>query len=359
MALEKTTRTIDVKVNPSYPIVIGHQLSETIAGSIKSKKLAIISDNNVKALHLAGLTEALKAADKTGQAYAIEAGEKSKSFASLQAILSQMAQDGFDRQAAIIALGGGIVGDLAGFAAACFMRGIDFYQVPTSLLAMVDASVGGKTGINLPEGKNLVGAFWQPKAVFIDVSYLKTLPETEFRQGAVELFKHGLIRDQSMLSDVQKSQFHKDGDSYFLTDLIARSVQVKADIVTEDEKETGVRAYLNLGHSLAHALEAASDHRLPHGDAVAYGLVFASRLAAQRSWQDLSQECLRFLRWLSPKALPSKDFSQLEPYLQRDKKNKDGKLRFVLLKALGQPLIVDDLSPEELLSAWNFLVENI
>ncbi len=356
MALEKDPRQLNVQVNPPYPIYIGKDLATTVANTVKSSKLAIITDSRVKALHLEALTKALKVAGKSGQAYEITPGEDSKSFETLSQVLSHMAHDGFDRGSAIIALGGGVVGDLAGFTAASFMRGIDFYQLPSSLLAMVDASVGGKTGINLPEGKNLVGAFWQPKGVFIDVAYLKTLPDSEFRQGAVELFKHGLIKDTSILEDVKKTEFHKDGEPEFLADLIARSVKVKADIIAEDEKEQGIRAYLNLGHNLAHALEAASDHQISHGDAVAYGLAFDARLGLQRGWQDISQETLEFLRWVNPKKLPVTEFAELEPFLKRDKKNKDGKMKFVLLKHLAEPCIVDDLSHDELLEAWDFLV---
>ena len=357
MVLEKNTRTFDVQVNPPYPIVIGENLAMQLAHSVKQSRLAIITDSHVKALHLETLTQALKAAGKTGQAYEISAGEDSKSFTTLSQVLSHMAHDGFDRGSAIIALGGGVVGDLAGFAAASFMRGIDFYQMPTSLLAMVDASVGGKTGINLAEGKNLVGAFWQPKAVFIDVAYLKTLPENEFRQGAVELFKHGLIQDTSILDGVKQADFKRDGKAEFLSEIIAKSVKVKADIVAQDEKENGVRAYLNFGHNLAHALEAASNHGISHGDAVAYGLVFDAKLGLQRGWQDVTKETIEFLHWVKPKALPVDRFAKLEPFLKRDKKNKDGKMKFVLLKALAEPCTVDDLSQDELQNAWDFLVK--
>ncbi|MCA9837963.1 MAG: 3-dehydroquinate synthase [Trueperaceae bacterium] len=358
MVLEENTRKIEVRVNPPYPIYVGAGLAELMAKTISHNRLAIITDSQVKALHLDTITSALKQAGKSGQAYEIPAGEDSKSFETLSQVLSHMAHDGFDRGSAVLALGGGVVGDLAGFAAASYMRGIDFYQVPTSLLAMVDASVGGKTGINLPEGKNLVGAFWQPRAVFIDISFLETLPDTEFRQGAVELYKHGLIRDENILPAMQNPDFQKEAVP-LLIDLIAKSVGVKADIVAEDEKEIGVRAFLNFGHNLAHALEAASDHRLSHGDAVAYGLVFDAKLGQARGWQDLTQETLNFLRWVNPQPLPTKDFSVLEPYLKRDKKNKDGRMKFVLLESLGKPQIVDDLRQDELESAWTFLLEQL
>ncbi len=254
----------------------------------------------------------------------------------------------------MLALGGGVVSDLAGFVAASFMRGIDFYICPTSLLAMVDASVGGKTGVNLPEGKNLVGAFWQPKAVFIDVETLRTLSEREFKQGAVELFKHGLLADPSILKDMAKDTFRRDGPSDFLVDLIKRSVQVKADIVAADEREGGVRAYLNLGHTLAHALEAHSEHQLTHGEAVAYGLLYAAKLAELRGWQGGLEKVEMFVRWVSPRPLNATSLGELIPYIERDKKKMD-KVRWVLLERPTHPHLVDDVSAEHLERAWDYL----
>jgi 3-dehydroquinate synthase len=257
----------------------------------------------------------------------------------------------------VLALGGGVVGDLAGFVAASYMRGIAFYQIPTTLLAMVDSSVGGKTGINLDEGKNLVGAFWQPKAVFTDVRFLRSLPEREFRQGAVELFKHGLLADKSILADVENPEFNSKGDTTFLIDIIKRSVKVKADIVAVDEKEQNIRAYLNLGHTLAHALEAASHHHLTHGEAVAYGLVFDAHLSRQRGYADEVERVVRFLNWLKPKALGVTDLGVLEPYMLRDKKNEAGKVKFVILKEIGEPVIVDDITLPERKQAWLALTQ--
>ena len=255
----------------------------------------------------------------------------------------------------MIALGGGVIGDLSGFVAASYMRGIAFYQIPTNVLSMVDSSIGGKTGINLPEGKNLVGAFWQPQAVFMDMQTLRSLPESEFRQGAVELFKHGLLADPSILADVESPEFHPKGNAEFLQDIIKRSVQVKANIVAIDEKEQNIRAYLNLGHTLAHALEAASDHQLSHGEAVAYGLVFDAHLSKQRGYADETERLLKFLRWMKPKPLGISDLSELEPYMLRDKKNEAGKVKFVILKKIGEPVMVDDVTLEERERAWAFL----
>lgn len=347
--------SLTVNVSQAYPIYFGEHLAKFIAAKIQETRLAIISNAVVVPLYANDLAEALRQANKTVSIHTVPDGEDSKSPEMFATLLAELAQNNLDRKSAVIALGGGVVGDLAGFVAASYMRGLTFYQIPTTLLAMVDSSVGGKTGINLNEGKNLVGAFWQPKAVFIDVCYLRSLPEREFRQGAVELFKHGLIADQTILADVDNPEFSPKGDATFLLGIIKRSVKVKADIVAVDEKEQNIRAYLNLGHTMAHALEAASNHQLTHGEAVAYGLVFDAQLAKLRGYADEVERVSRFLRWMKPKALGVKDLDVLEPYMLRDKKNEAGKVKFVLLKHLGEPVIVDDVTLSEREQAWSAL----
>jgi 3-dehydroquinate synthase len=356
VGVERTAHTtLTVKVSQPYPISIGEGLLELITETIQEKKLAIISDENVAPLYSKDLKEGLIARGKTVFVHIVPQGEESKSPTTFAKLLSDLAKANLDRKSAVIALGGGIVGDLAGFLAASYMRGIAFYQIPTNILSMVDSSVGGKTGINLPEGKNLVGAFWQPKAVFMDMRYLRSLPESEFRQGAVELFKHGLIADASILEDVESKDFHPKGDAIFLADLIARSVKVKADIVAADEKEENIRAFLNYGHTFAHALESATHHQLSHGEAVAYGLVFDAHLGLQRGYEDVTDKTLHFLRWMKPRPLLIRGLEELEPYMLRDKKNEAGKVKFVLLKKIGEPVIVDDVSVDERKRAWEFL----
>jgi 3-dehydroquinate synthase len=200
-----------------------------------------------------------------------------------------------------------------------------------------------------------VGAFWQPQAVFMDMNTLRSLPESEFRQGAVELFKHGLLADPSILPDVESPEFHPKGDTEFLRNIIQRSVQVKADIVSQDEKELNIRTYLNLGHTLAHALEAATHHHLSHGEAVAYGLVFDAHLAKQRGYADETERVIHFLDWMNPKPLGLETVAELEPYMLRDKKNEASKVKFVILKKINEPVMVDDVSFEERVRAWEFL----
>ena len=352
MALEAASQSVSVKVAPAYPVVIGAGVLSRAAEFISERRVAIISNDTVFDLYGQALVASLEAANKQVVVLRVADSEKSKSLPVFASLLSECALAGLDRGSAVVALGGGVIGDLAGFVAASYMRGIAFYQLPTTLLAMVDASVGGKTGVNLPEGKNLVGAFKQPRAVLMDVLSLRSLPETLFKQGAVELFKHGLLADASILDDMTATPLSTQSDSARLTDLITRSVQVKADIVAQDETEQGVRAFLNLGHNTAHALEAVSNNQLSHGEAVTYGLYFSSRLSAHRNYQDYSALVKRFFDWVKPSPLPTRDFSQLESFLKRDKKNMDGVARFVLLKALGEPVLVDDVSSAELERAW-------
>jgi 3-dehydroquinate synthase len=349
------TSSLTVKVSQSYPIYFGENLSQFIAETVQEKRLAIISNEVVAPLYANQLADVLRNHGKTVSIHTVPDGEDSKSSELFAKLLAELAQNNLDRKSAVLALGGGVVGDLAGFVAASYMRGIAFYQIPTTLLAMVDSSVGGKTGINLNEGKNLVGAFWQPQAVFMDVRYLRSLPKQEFRGGAVELFKHGLLADPTILGDVENPEFNPKGATDFLIDIIKRSVKVKADIVAIDEREQNIRAYLNLGHTLAHALEAATHHQLTHGEAVAYGLVFDAHVAKQRGYADEVERCVRFLKWMNPKPLNIESLGVLEPYMQRDKKNEGGKVKFVILEKIGKPLIVDDVTLEERAQAWTFL----
>ena len=345
---------LNVALSPPYPVVVGSGLLPHAGAYVHAPKVALISDEAVAPRYAEPVRASLEAAGSRVFLYTVPEGEKSKSLTTLETLLRRLAQDGFTRQDAVAALGGGVVSDLAGFVAASYMRGVAFYTLSTTLLGMVDAAVGGKTGVNLPEGKNLVGAFWQPKTVLIDVSVLATLPERAFRGGAVELFKHGLLADPQLLDDVADSSFRRDGPADFLTQTVARSVKVKADIVAQDEREGGQRAFLNLGHTLAHALEAVSAHALSHGDAVAYGLLFAARLAAARGYADETERVAAFVRWVDPAPLPAGPLGPLLPFIARDKKHLS-RQRWVLLKRIGEPHLADDVTGDELRAAWDYL----
>lgn len=260
-----------------------------------------------------------------------------KTLAVYADVLSRLAAANLPRDGAVVGLGGGAATDLAGFVAATYLRGVAFYALPTTLLGMVDAAVGGKTGVNLPEGKNLVGAFHPPGAVWCDVDTLRTLPPAVFREGAAEAYKHGLIADPSLLPRVLSPEFRPGGAG--LEETLADAIAVKAGVVRRDPTEQGERAHLNFGHTLAHALEAHTHHALPHGEAVAYGMHYAARLSLALGGADLTGHTLAFLRWQRPAPLPNLTFDDLWPYMARDKKADAGGVRFVLLRELGQPYL--------------------
>lgn len=351
-----TARTVTVQLERPYDVHVGPGALSSLAGLIEQQTVVLISDANVAPLYAAPMVADLEAAGKRALALTVPAGESSKSVEQYSSLLNALASAAFPRDGAVVALGGGVVGDLGGFVAASYMRGVPFYQAPTSLLAMVDASVGGKTGIDLPAGKNLVGAFWQPRAVVADVTTLSTLPEREFRQGSVELVKHGLLADPKLLEAFQAG-WSQRSPVQVLTEAVARSVAVKARVVAADERESGQRAHLNLGHTLAHALEAASLQRLAHGDAVAYGLVYAALLARRRGFADHTPQVLELFNWVLPGPLPLAEFSDLYAYMQRDKKVAGGRLRLVLLEQIGQPVVVSDLEYTELERAYTELLK--
>jgi 3-dehydroquinate synthase len=352
-------KAIRLELLEPYDVLVGHGLLDRVGELVKERAVAVVTDSNVGPLYVERLCSELAGAGKRSIVIEVPAGEDSKSLATLEEVLRRLARAAFGRDCAMLSLGGGVVSDLAGFAAASYLRGVAFYSCPTSLLAMVDASVGGKTGVNLPEGKNLVGAFWQPRLVVADIATLASLPERQFREGAVELFKHGLLGESDLLGSLDDPEFRPGGAPEALERYVASSVMVKGRVVEADERETGQRAFLNLGHSLAHALEAASDHRLSHGEAVAYGLLFAAELGAGRGWHDFVGEARRLLDWLRPVRLPFQDFAEVLPYMLRDKKNAAARQRFVLLDRGGSPVLVDDIDESEQKRAWGRLLEVI
>ena len=356
---------IRVALSPAYDVVVGAEdelLAAALAeaGAAGASRAAIVTDANVAAAgHAARAAEAWRTLGVPTLVFEVPAGEASKSVATWADVHDRLAAAGCDRDTWVCAVGGGVVGDLAGFVAATWMRGVPLVQVPTTLLAMVDASVGGKTGLDLPAGKNLVGAFWQPRVVVADVRALETLPPDVLREGAVELYKHALLVDAPW-----RSAFHPAGAPFGLPDdlaadawvrLVADGVRVKADVVAADPHEAGVRAHLNLGHTLAHALEAATGHVLGHGPAVAYGLVYAALLGGTRGWVDWVEDAVALAAWAADGPLPDAPFDELIGFMARDKKRRSGRLRFVLLEALGRPCVVDDVGATELAHAWDDL----
>lgn len=350
-----TTETLHLELNErSYPIYFNgceealkaevHQLRET------GRSVRVISDARVLDAQPDYLAQA---GFQDSEIFSLPPGEKTKSTESFSQSLSFLASQDCNRDCALFAFGGGVIGDLAGFVAASYLRGIDFYQIPTTLLSMVDSSVGGKTGINLPEGKNLVGAFWQPKAVYIDTTLLRSLPSRELAAGMAEVIKYGLLADANLLKDLERYQ-GLDADAPELAEVVRRCCAIKAQVVADDEKETAIsggRALLNLGHTFAHAIENVAGYgQYLHGEAVAVGLVLATRLSVelgQLHTETIEQVESLLAAYQLPTRLQSPlPIDQLMSAMQRDKKTRGGKLRFVTMTELGKAITSEDVDPK-------------
>lgn len=336
----------------SYPILIQLGLLDKIGGELHqnpfAKRYAIIADDNVAAMFGERLLASLRDSGIPAEMITFAHGEASKNLGTIAELSSTLARLGFDRKDGLLALGGGVTGDITGFLAACYMRSIPFAQVPTTLLAQVDSSVGGKTGVDIPEGKNLVGAFYQPKAVFIDSEILRQLPKDELLNGLAEVIKYGVIYDRDFFRFLEMSR--KDIlalDLHVLEDVIARCCKIKTAVVEADEKESDLRRILNFGHTIGHAVEAVSGYTLAHGSAVAMGMVAEARLAVLKGiLESREKERLENLihEYGLPVAIPQEyDRARIQEYLLADKKTIDGKVFFVLPASIGKVIITDEL----------------
>lgn len=338
----------------TYPVHIGpglrHHIGTLLAEGHYARRAFLISDTNVAPLYAEDVAQSLQAAGFEVHPVTLPAGEQHKNLDTVRQVYDALLSARIERRSPILALGGGVVGDLAGFVAATVLRGVPFIQVPTTLLAMVDASVGGKTGVDTPHGKNLVGAFKFPEHVVADVETLNSLPPIEFACGMAEVIKHGFIGDPSILERVQRPAVATSAD---LTDLIARAVAVKIRVVEEDPFEQGRRAVLNLGHTFGHALEQVSRYRLRHGLAVALGLMAAAHLAVTLNMADPSLVTLTghvlqraglptcWQEVIPPLAMP--EVHDVLAAMQVDKKRAQGKLRFVVPRAPGDVTVISDV----------------
>jgi shikimate kinase/3-dehydroquinate synthase len=343
----------------AYDVLIGERLiaraGQLLAPLLAYPRAVIVTDTNIAALHLPELQASLSSAGITNAAVVVAPGEHSKSFAGWQMVVEEFLTQKIDRQTTIIALGGGVIGDLAGFAAAATLRGLNFVQMPTTLLAQVDSSVGGKTGINAPHGKNLIGAFHQPITVLADTSVLKTLPARELRAGYAEIVKAGLIADAPFYTWCEREVEHILGGSEpLLIEAIERAVRFKANVVGRDERETQPndgRALLNLGHTFAHALEAETGYgdKLLHGEAVAVGLVLATHLSAAMglcTQEEASRVAAHMTRAGLPTFIEGLSAENLINHMSRDKKLRGGKLHFVLIRGIGRAFTMSEV-PEK------------
>jgi 3-dehydroquinate synthase len=339
LALER----VEVPVTPPYPVVLGPELdlAEVISGELEPGLAAILTDSNVGPAHVPRVAGALQEAGWTvAEVVGVSAGERSKDLATYAAVAGRLARAGVTRDATLFALGGGVVGDLGGFVAATFMRGIGFVALPTSLLAMVDSSVGGKVGVDLPEGKNLVGSYLRPRLVAADLGWLRTLPARELSCGLAEVVKMGLLSGGGYFEELGLLEAARAGDLDALRALILASVRFKAQIVAEDELEAGRRAILNYGHTIGHGLEAAAGYALPHGEAVAAGMLAAAHLAHERLGTDLValHEDLVSSAGL-PTRVPGIEPEKVLAAMGRDKKRRvANEHRFVLLEEVGRPI---------------------
>jgi len=348
------TLTVDLD-DRSYPIYIGTDLLKQhslVTDHVRGNSAIIVTNATVAPLYLEAVQNSLSFSNIRQDTVILQDGEQYKTIESVMTIIENLLQQRHDRQSTIIALGGGVVGDIAGFAASIYQRGINFIQIPTTLLSQVDSSVGGKTGVNHPLGKNMIGAFFQPQCVIADITTLNTLPARELSAGLAEVIKYGLIYDASFFDWIEQNitqLMAKDSD--YLAQAILVSCRIKAEVVAQDERESGIRAILNLGHTFGHAIEASMGYgNWLHGEAVAAGMVMAADLSLKHSWieEAVKQRTVNLLERCS---LPVKspDKMSIDDYMNTmavDKKVVNGTIKLVLLEALGKAIVTADYQPE-------------
>ena len=341
-------QTVQVELDArSYPIHIGAGLIERadlILPHLQQKRVAVVTNEVVAPLYLERLRKALAAVDVSSMVVMLPDGEANKNWDGVACILDAMLRERCERKTTLIALGGGVVGDMTGFAAAIYLRGVPFIQVPTTLLAQVDSSVGGKTGINHPLGKNMIGAFYQPKLVVADTEVLRTLPPRELSAGIAEVVKHGLILDAAFFDWLEANMDRLvAGDQDALTHAVRRSCEIKSEVVAGDERETAARALLNLGHTFGHAIEAGLSYGTwLHGEAVAAGMVLAARLSERMGLipaQDVARIVALLERARLPVRHPAFGASRYLELMGLDKKVEGGRLRLILLERIGKAFV--------------------
>lgn len=341
---------LDNQTDIKYNVVI-----DSLPQLTFNRKVAIITNTTVSALHLERLVTQIEALEL--HVISIADGEEYKTLTTVEEILDELFTYKLDRKSLLIALGGGVIGDMTGFTASIYQRGIGFIQVPTTLLAQVDASVGGKTGVNNQYGKNLIGAFYQPEAVYIDTNFLKTLPPREFSAGIAEIIKMAVMFDRDYFEFLQKADFYNKED---LEKVIERSVSLKAEVVNLDEKESGIRAVLNYGHTFGHVIENETDYkRYLHGEAVSIGIVMANRLSVRLGLmsQEESEHVIEFLvKYNLPIDYEIKDIDAFYDKFFLDKKSANNKIKFILAKGLGGHTVrdnIDEVLLKEVLSTFS------
>jgi 3-dehydroquinate synthase len=362
-----TYQTIDVKSHSfSYPIYVGEELlsrRECLIPFITGQQVLIVTQEKIAQHYLSVIKQMLQ--DYQCAEVILADGEQVKNLHEWQKILEMLMHLGYERSCTVIALGGGVVGDIAGFVAACYQRGVNFIQIPTTLMSQVDSSIGGKTAVNHSHGKNMIGAFYQPRCVIADVAMLKTLSQQELISGFAEVIKYGLIADAHFFIWLEKNfQSVLDRDATALLYVISRSAAIKAEIVSQDEKESSMRSLLNFGHTFGHALEAAYEYQdIRHGEAVALGMAIASQLSvmlgAITSTEFDRMMCLLRACGLLEKREKLPSYSKLMTLMLRDKKVQDGKLNLIVLKKIGQAEKKSDIKPEMIELAINKVLDQL
>ena len=359
IAVRTNSAEYDVEIGSGLLALVGERVDSRLAGGIAAgrQRAFVVTSPEIDRLWGAQLEGGFPAPLTK---LMVSAGEEHKRLATVERLAEELAQQGADRDSILIAFGGGVIGDMTGFLAAMYMRGIRYVGVPTTLLAQVDSSLGGKTGVNLAAGKNLVGAFHHPLAVYADTATLATLPARELRAGLQESVKAGIIRDRALFDFLdEENAAVLAGDRAALTRVVAESVRVKADVVNADERELGVRMILNLGHTLGHAIEAATGYKqLLHGEAVAWGMIAAVGIAAKRGRVSAAdaERMERVIRLYGPMRGFRADAGELVALTAKDKKNRSGARSFVLPVGIGEAVVVRDVSEAELMRAATAMV---
>jgi 3-dehydroquinate synthase len=351
IAVQTPSATYEVEIGANLLESVGARVDALLSGGIHSGKQRAFVVTSPEIDHLWG-AHLDRGFPTPPTRLIVPAGEEHKRLTTVERLTEELAQQGADRDSILIALGGGVIGDMTGFLAAMYMRGIRYIGVPTTLLAQVDSSLGGKTGVNLAAGKNLVGAFHHPLAVYADTATLATLPPAELRAGLQESIKAGIIRDRALFDFLEaNSAAVLAGDRDALTHVVAASVRVKADVVSADERESGLRMILNLGHTLGHAIEAATNYKqLLHGEAVAWGMLAAAAIAKRRGLMTVAEHdrVERVIITYGPLKRFEADPAQLVALTAKDKKNRSGARNFVLPRGIGDAVVVKDVTVEEL-----------
>ncbi len=335
---------LESKIDSSYEISIEKGITAKIPAYLNKSKLgkkyAIITDSKVKGLYADAFARFLRKNDIDCEVFSFQHGEKSKTLETVEKLAEEMLNKNFDRNDAIIALGGGVTGDIAGFLASIYMRAIPYIQIPTTVLAMVDSSVGGKTAVDLKQGKNLIGTFTQPKAVFVDISYLKTLSPKQIKNGLAEVIKYGVIKDKELFNFIEQNieQILKL-DEKALNKIIAQSLKIKAEIVEEDEKEKGQRMILNYGHTYGHAIEKLTNYKLLHGYAISIGMILANKMATEKGLLK-SEDAERIKKLIKNAGLPVVTMKKPSMNdLNSDKKRDGDYINFILATEIGKVTI--------------------